>query len=152
VRLFFNSLGKSPYAGLTVGSSPCDNDNAALQAGSLSLALILRTHFRVIFQRRCRRRSVADGGVPWMAVWDFLRQEIKDDKATLADQKPSNHSNWFEAANRINALLSDGSNFRGTILERQRGTLSLFCLELARSSHSDCAEIFDPGTPASQSR
>jgi precorrin-8X/cobalt-precorrin-8 methylmutase len=55
----------------------------------------------------------SDESVPWMALWDFLRREIEDDQGTLADQKPSNRSNRFEVANRINALLSEGSNSRG---------------------------------------
>jgi precorrin-8X/cobalt-precorrin-8 methylmutase len=52
-------------------------------------------------------------GLPWLAVWDFLRREIKDDQGTSPDRRPSNRSNRFEIANGINSLLSEESELRG---------------------------------------
>jgi hypothetical protein len=54
-----------------------------------------------------------DVTLPWMTIWEFLRQEIKDDLGTSPDRRPSNRSNRFEVANRINALLSEGADLRG---------------------------------------
>lgn len=48
----------------------------------------------------------SDGDLPWITVWQYLSEQIRDDENTAPDAKPSNRSNRFEVANRINALLS----------------------------------------------
>jgi hypothetical protein len=48
----------------------------------------------------------SDRDLPWLMVWQYLSEEIKDDEGTRPRAKPSNRSNRFEVANRINALLS----------------------------------------------
>jgi hypothetical protein len=48
----------------------------------------------------------SDRVLPWLMVWQYLSEQIKDDEGTAPGAKPSNRSNRFEAANRINALLS----------------------------------------------
>jgi hypothetical protein len=54
-----------------------------------------------------------DTSMPWRTVWDFLRQEIKDDQETSIGRRPNNQSNRFEVANKINALLSEGADLSG---------------------------------------
>jgi precorrin-8X/cobalt-precorrin-8 methylmutase len=44
--------------------------------------------------------------LPWLQVWRYLSETIKDDEGTTPGRKPTNHSNRFEIANQINALLS----------------------------------------------
>jgi precorrin-8X/cobalt-precorrin-8 methylmutase len=44
--------------------------------------------------------------LPWIIAWDYLSEHIEDDEGTALGAKPSNQSNRFELANRINALLS----------------------------------------------
>jgi precorrin-8X/cobalt-precorrin-8 methylmutase len=51
--------------------------------------------------------GAADHTLPWLAVWEFLRNEIIDDEGTTSDRKSSNRSNRFEVANKINSLLSE---------------------------------------------
>jgi hypothetical protein len=48
----------------------------------------------------------SDRDLPWLMVWRYLSEQIKDDEGTAPGAKPSNRSNRFEVANRINALLS----------------------------------------------
>jgi precorrin-8X/cobalt-precorrin-8 methylmutase len=48
----------------------------------------------------------SDRDLPWLVVWQYLSEQITDDEGTRAGAKPSNRSNRFEVANRINALLS----------------------------------------------
>ena len=55
----------------------------------------------------------ADHVLPWLAVWEFLRNEINDDEGTSLDRKPSNRSNRFEVANKLNSLLSESADSRG---------------------------------------
>jgi precorrin-8X/cobalt-precorrin-8 methylmutase len=38
----------------------------------------------------------------WRTVWRFLRKEVRDDLGTEPGRRPSNRSNRFEVANRIN--------------------------------------------------
>ena len=54
-----------------------------------------------------------DATLPWMTIWEFLRQEIIDDQGTSPDRRPSNRSNRFDVANRINAFLSEGADLSG---------------------------------------
>jgi len=51
--------------------------------------------------------GAADDSLPWLAVWEFLRKEIIDDQGTTTGRKPSNRSNRFEVANKVNSLLSE---------------------------------------------
>jgi hypothetical protein len=52
-----------------------------------------------------------DGDLPWMLLWQYLSEHIKDDEGTAPNAKPNNRSNRFEVASRINALLSvDGQS------------------------------------------
>jgi len=44
--------------------------------------------------------------LPWLQVWRYLSEAIKDDVGTAPGRKPTNRSNRFEVANQINALLS----------------------------------------------
>ena len=48
----------------------------------------------------------SDRTLPWLTVWQYLSEQIRDDEGTAPGAKPSNRSNRFEVANRINALLS----------------------------------------------
>jgi precorrin-8X/cobalt-precorrin-8 methylmutase len=48
----------------------------------------------------------SDSELPWTAVWQYLSDHLKDDEDTAPGAKPSNRSNRFEVADRINALLS----------------------------------------------
>ena len=57
--------------------------------------------------------GAADHTLPWLAVWEFLRREIIDDEGTTSDRKPSNRSNRFEVANKVNSLLSKSANSCG---------------------------------------
>jgi len=47
-----------------------------------------------------------DGDLPWMMLWQYLSEHIKDDEGTVPNAKPSNRSNRFEVASGINSLLS----------------------------------------------
>jgi precorrin-8X/cobalt-precorrin-8 methylmutase len=47
----------------------------------------------------------SDQALPWLTVWRYFSKTIKDDEATTPGGKPSNRSNRFEIANRINSLL-----------------------------------------------
>ena len=40
--------------------------------------------------------GTADHALPWLAVWEFLRNEIIDDEGTTSFQKPTNLSNRFD--------------------------------------------------------
>jgi hypothetical protein len=55
----------------------------------------------------------ADDVLPWLAVWEFLRKEINDDEGTTVDRKPSNRSNRFDVANKVNSLLSESTDSCG---------------------------------------
>jgi precorrin-8X/cobalt-precorrin-8 methylmutase len=55
----------------------------------------------------------SDQELPWLTVWRYLSEAIKDDEATMAGGKPSNRSNRFEIANQINALLSSDPESAG---------------------------------------
>jgi hypothetical protein len=55
----------------------------------------------------------SDRELPWIAVWQYLSDHLKDDEGTAAGAKPSNRSNRFEVADRINALLSPDANKTG---------------------------------------
>jgi len=57
--------------------------------------------------------GAADHTLPWLAVWEFLRSEIIDDEGTTSDRKPSNRSNRFEVANKVNSLLSESEDSCG---------------------------------------
>jgi hypothetical protein len=46
-------------------------------------------------------------------MWQYLSEHIKDDEGTAPGAKPSNRSNRFEIANRINALLSTAPEAAG---------------------------------------
>jgi hypothetical protein len=48
----------------------------------------------------------SDRDLPWLLMWQYLSEHIKDDEGTAPGAKPSNRSNRFEVANQINALLS----------------------------------------------
>ena len=50
--------------------------------------------------------GMSDRNLPWLLVWQYLSQQIKDDEGTAPGAKPNNRSNRFEVANQINALLS----------------------------------------------
>jgi precorrin-8X/cobalt-precorrin-8 methylmutase len=47
----------------------------------------------------------SDRDLPWLMVWQYLSEQIKDDEGTARGAKPNNRSNRFEVANQINALL-----------------------------------------------
>jgi hypothetical protein len=57
--------------------------------------------------------GAADHALPWLAVWEFLRNEIIDDEGTTSLQKPTNGSNRFDVANKVNSLLSESVVSRG---------------------------------------
>src|SRR6266705_414053 len=50
--------------------------------------------------------GMSDKELPWLTVWHYLNQAIKDDEGTAPGGRPTNRSNRFEIANQINALLS----------------------------------------------
>lgn len=55
----------------------------------------------------------SDQDLPWLMVWQYLGEQIKDDERTAPGAKPTNRSNRFEVANQINALLSTGPKMAG---------------------------------------
>jgi hypothetical protein len=55
----------------------------------------------------------SDRELPWATVWQYLSEEIKDDEGTASGAKPTNRSNRFEVANRVNALLSTAPGTAG---------------------------------------
>jgi len=55
----------------------------------------------------------SDRDLPWAAVWQYLSENIRDDEETAPGAKPSNRSNRFAVANRINALLSSSPEAAG---------------------------------------
>ena len=54
-----------------------------------------------------------DLDLPWLLVWRYLSEHIKDDEGTAPGAKPNNRSNRFELANQINALLSSDPKVAG---------------------------------------
>jgi hypothetical protein len=48
----------------------------------------------------------SDRDLPWTPLWQYLSEHLNDDEGTAPGAKPSNRSNRFEVADRINALLS----------------------------------------------
>jgi hypothetical protein len=40
----------------------------------------------------------SDRDLPWLTVWKYLNEQIKDDEGTRSGAKPSNRSNRFEVA------------------------------------------------------
>jgi len=57
--------------------------------------------------------GAADHTLPWLTVWEFLRNEIIDDEGTTPGRKPSNRSNRFVVANKVNSLLSERTDLCG---------------------------------------
>jgi precorrin-8X/cobalt-precorrin-8 methylmutase len=55
----------------------------------------------------------SDRVLPWLMVWQYLNEQIKDDEGTAQGTKPNNRSNRFEVANKINALLSPDPKVAG---------------------------------------
>jgi hypothetical protein len=55
----------------------------------------------------------ADSTLPWIAVWQYLSDAIKDDEGAVPHRKPTNGSNRFDVANKINSLLSSGPEAAG---------------------------------------
>jgi molybdopterin molybdotransferase len=55
----------------------------------------------------------SDRVLPWLMVWQYLSEQIKDDQGTAPGAKPSNRSNRFEVANQIYALLSSDREVLG---------------------------------------
>ena len=55
----------------------------------------------------------SDRDLPWLLVWQYLSEHIKDDKGTAPGVKPNNRSNRFEIANQINAFLSSDPKAAG---------------------------------------
>jgi precorrin-8X/cobalt-precorrin-8 methylmutase len=49
------------------------------------------------------RKSVGEKAAPWRIVWRYLKEQIRDDIGTMPGARPSNRSNRFEVASRINA-------------------------------------------------
>jgi precorrin-8X/cobalt-precorrin-8 methylmutase len=48
----------------------------------------------------------SDDTPPWLSAWEYLGDQIRDDDASQSTRKPSNRSNRFDVANKINSLLS----------------------------------------------
>lgn len=55
----------------------------------------------------------SDRDLPWLLVWQYLSEHIKDDEGTAPGAKLNNQSNRFEVANQINALLSPDAKAAG---------------------------------------
>jgi len=55
----------------------------------------------------------SDRDLPWITIWQYLSEHLKDDEDTLPGARPSNRSNRFEVADRINALLSPDAKETG---------------------------------------
>jgi hypothetical protein len=55
----------------------------------------------------------SDRDLPWLVVWQYLSEHIKDDDGAAAGAKPNNRSNRFEVASQINALLSPDTKIAG---------------------------------------
>jgi molybdopterin molybdotransferase len=55
----------------------------------------------------------SDQDLPWLLVWQYLNEQIKDDEGTEEGAKPNNRSNRFEVANQINSLLSSDLKLAG---------------------------------------
>ena len=54
-----------------------------------------------------------DADLPWLQVWRYLSEAIRDDEGTTPGRRPTNRSNRFEVANQINSLLSVSSEAAG---------------------------------------
>jgi hypothetical protein len=54
-----------------------------------------------------------DADLPWLQVWRYLSEAIRDDEGTTPGRRPTNRSNRFEVANQINSLLSISSEAAG---------------------------------------
>jgi hypothetical protein len=54
-----------------------------------------------------------DNAPPWLSIWQYLHDQIRDDDESSSARKPSNRSNRFEVANKINSLLSLSSDGAG---------------------------------------
>jgi precorrin-8X/cobalt-precorrin-8 methylmutase len=59
------------------------------------------------------RRSTGVRSTSWKSVWRYLNDSLKDDLGTNPNRAPTNRSNRFEVADRINKLLSLSDNARG---------------------------------------
>jgi precorrin-8X/cobalt-precorrin-8 methylmutase len=57
--------------------------------------------------------GLPDNISPWLSVWQYLRDQIRDDNESLSGRKPTNRSNRFEVANTFNSLLSLSSDSPG---------------------------------------
>jgi hypothetical protein len=44
----------------------------------------------------------AYAALPWLAGWQYLSEAIKDDEGSVLHRKPTNRSNRFDVANKIN--------------------------------------------------
>jgi precorrin-8X/cobalt-precorrin-8 methylmutase len=55
----------------------------------------------------------ADVALPWIAVWQYLSDAIRDDEGSVPHRKPTNRSNRFDIANTINSLLSPSPEAAG---------------------------------------
>jgi hypothetical protein len=85
--------------------------------------LIFPVDFAVALQAATGK---SDRDLPWLLVWQYLSEHIKDDEGTAPGAKPNNRSNRFEVANQINALLSaDGKGRRAFLVRLARSSLSL---------------------------
>jgi hypothetical protein len=54
-----------------------------------------------------------DDVLPWRFVWEYLKSEVEDDGGEGPSRRPSNRSNRFEVASKINSLLAVSSEAAG---------------------------------------
>jgi hypothetical protein len=57
--------------------------------------------------------GTSDNVAPWLSVWQYLCDQIRDDNGSLSGRKPTNRGNRFEVANTFNSLLSLRSDSPG---------------------------------------
>jgi hypothetical protein len=55
----------------------------------------------------------SDRDLPWITAWQYLSEHLKDDEGTTLGARPSNRSNRFAVADRINVLLSPDAEKTG---------------------------------------
>jgi precorrin-8X/cobalt-precorrin-8 methylmutase len=78
----------------------------------------------------------SDRDLPWTTLWQYLSEHLNDDEGTAPGAKPSNRSNRFEVADRINALLSPDAEKPGPFWCASEGAACRYIPQKRRPSRS----------------
>jgi len=78
----------------------------------------------------------SDRDLPWTSVWQYLSEHLKDDEGTRPGAKPSNRSNRFEVADRINVFFRLTSRRPGRFGVFQKAQAANTSLKSDRQSRS----------------